>query len=169
MPLQSTACLSRTSATGAIIGAIISIVWLEVLLTAGVMIIGVAVAWLVSKPRFHVEKLQGILAAVSVMFAAHSAPVKFVDRRVHVDLTSIELPLSGLAMDLAADPQILVIGAFPETIIRLPSRRPTYRQVDAALRRYAGYTLRAGYCGSGATLLFGAHPIGPLELEPIRP
>jgi hypothetical protein len=159
----------RIAAAGAGIGALVSVMWiLEVLLTVGPIVLGVVVAWLVSEAkarRLHLDTLPGVATALLVMLAAHVAPVKFVDRRIEAILSSDELPLRVLVEEFASDTRAVTSGAYSETIVRLPSRRPTYRQLDAALRGQAGFRLRVGYCGNGASLLFGAHPIGPMTIE----
>ena len=162
---------ARTIAVGAIAGAILSVTCVDVLLTVGPLVLGIVVAWFVSEikaRRYHVEMLPAISAAWLVLVSAYAMPVKFLDRRADVMLSAEELPLNVLANELAADQAISIFGEYPSSIVRLPSRSPTYRQLDRALREHAGYRLRVGYCGNGWTVLFGAHPISGPVLEEVE-
>jgi hypothetical protein len=57
----------------------------------------------------------------------------------------------------------------PNVVLTLPSTQPSYWQISEALETQHGLRLRFGYCGNGASVLFGMHPIGHGRLEPIEP
>jgi len=46
-----------------------------------------------------------------------------------------------------------------DSLVRLPSLRPSFREVVAAVERDTGLHARVGYCGTGATLLGGGYPM----------
>lgn len=68
------------------------------------------------------------------------------------DLNSMRLPDRCVSMNTLAP-------SLSNTKVCFSSRTPTYREVEGVLAQ-SGVTMHFGYCGTGATLLFGMHPIG---------
>ncbi len=100
-----------------------------------------------------------IPVALGLAGLAALAPLKQMDRPIPKLLPSEALTVAELGRFLDVWPEVAPEAA--ARVVHLPSRRPTWREVDAALTRDSGLRLRFGYCGFGASLLFGPHPIGP--------
>lgn len=97
-----------------------------------------------------------LLVAGVVVAAAVAAPVKYVDEhRVLLDAgcTSVKQVASAMGARLGE-------GAELEGEVCFDAPNPTQRRVTSALGE-RGIGVKQYQCGTGATLLFGTHPIGP--------
>ncbi|MGV3625441.1 MAG: hypothetical protein ACO1OB_31815 [Archangium sp.] len=109
------------------------------------LIPGIAVIYL----AFRAEGLRRFVALpafVLVLLAALLTPLKWRDLNTRSFADSC-VPMSTFAPSL------------PDAKVCFSSRTPTYREVEDVLRG-EGVTMDFGYCGNGATVLFGMHPDG---------
>lgn len=84
--------------------------------------------------------------AIVVALALY-APLKWRDFNSMRGLPARCVPMNTLAPSLS------------DAKVCFSSRTPTYREVEDVLAA-AGVTMNFGYCGTGATVLFGMHPTG---------
>jgi hypothetical protein len=111
------------------------------------------------------------VAAGVVVFAAAEAPFKYVDRRIVGPLPSNCVALSTIAESMHMRPSwSYQVGdeALKRTVC-LPSTRPTLRQVLVAMDEQANFAVDFRWCGTDATVLWGAHPMGRMQLRTLRP
>ena len=149
-------------------GALLSVLPLEIAIVA----IPAAALWALisigraaSARRWPTGWLVAAPTALAVVVAAALAPTKFMDQPVEHELSAETLSVVELEHQLRlyhrADDRL------PEAVIHLPSRRPTWKQLDAALHA-TGLRLRIGLCANGSSLLFGSSwPLG-LWIEPAQ-
>jgi hypothetical protein len=100
-------------------------------------------------------------AASVVILAGAFAPVKQLDRRVE-PMHYEEMPLEHLTRALARDWKVIVrpdhLAAADMVLTFITSEPLTRREVLQKLAAETGGELQIRYCGTGATILFGAHP-----------
>ena len=116
-------------------------------------------------PRLLWSLLVTPFVMLAVVFSAEALPTKFVDGRHLSGLDGGCVSLEQLAesthaeWDLEPAPEVL------QRRVCFPVEEPSMRQVGRALRAQLGVELGYRYCGTGATILFGPHPIGPPYLR----
>lgn len=158
---------------GIVWGALCSVLWFELagLLLATLLL--VVFPFRIARRRRRGEPTRGmafvLCGFIVVVAAAALAPFKFVDRAIPVELSSTRMPVDALLKELTRTGEFAsrdVTVMHHEEIV-LADRRPTYRELDADLRRQAGLELEVGYCGTSVTVLWGAFPIGPVRIVPV--
>jgi hypothetical protein len=103
----------------------------------------------------------GVLAGLTVVIVAVLLPVKNLDRIVgpmHYGTMTMDELTRSLARDwrVFASPDY---SASTNIVVAFSTSEPlTRREVLQKLARETGSEIRIGYCGTGATFLFGAHP-----------
>lgn len=96
--------------------------------------------------------------ALAALVVAAEAPTKMMNAPVRTLLPATVLSVDELCQSRSE----FICGdgvAHPFGWLSLPTRRPTYAELDAALAD-RGLMVRFGVCGSGASLLFGGHRMG---------
>lgn len=107
-------------------------------------------------PRL-VSRIAVSLLVMSLVFvAAWAAPLKH-DDRTHLTFASRCVPMDEVLKELGTKPDRSEELCFS-------SASPTRREVLARLEE-SGIKLRFGYCGTGATLLFGPYPMRVMRRE----
>jgi hypothetical protein len=91
--------------------------------------------------------------------AAASAPLKPDDQPIPVELSATTLRVAELSRELRLDEAV-----FDLTPVSLPSRRPTWRELQAAFASQTRWELIRPWCGFGTSILFGGHPRGRAAL-----
>ena len=151
----------RPLLVGLITGVILSILPMElVVLLVIVILILFCISWIRSKkPHKGRRHLVGAVTAVTIGVIATSLPVKNLDRKVgpmHYGPMTFEELTEALAKDWGVfampDDYKGVIAGFETT------EPLTRREVLEKLAQETNTELHIGYCGTGASLLFGAHP-----------
>lgn len=105
-----------------------------------------------------------LVLAITVVLVAQAMPLKFVDRQT----IQLESPCATVR-EVAARAELMpgpLPPSFAETRVCVSSSNPTLREVMHVCEQQANVTVRVGYCGNGATFLWGAHPIGGPTFEP---
>ena len=151
---------------GIILGALISVVPLDFMMC--VLPPPIAFALLVrEKEQRHRRKFVRRLAlsvaiASSIGAVASQLPFKHLDGRVTLPSACVTVASAAKAADwdvTEASPEGL------ERIVCTASSEPTLRELRSALEA-TGFELFQGYCGNGATLLWGGSPmIGILKMK----
>jgi aspartyl/asparaginyl beta-hydroxylase (cupin superfamily) len=99
-----------------------------------------------------------VVATVLVSATAGLLPLKYMDRE-HLVLEASCVTLAQLATSLRVQAPAVEVSTLNRSVC-FESAHPSLREVASALESQAHLTLKLGYCGSGATLLFGGYPIG---------
>jgi hypothetical protein len=147
---------------GVLIGFVLSYLPLELAILLGIaLFIAYAINWF-RRAKVHKRRryVVGAIAALATTFLAASLPVKQLDGMVgpmhYKTMTLFELTQAlGQDWSVMVTPDSddnRVINGFETT------ERLTRRAVLEKLARETGMELHVGYCGTGASLLFGAHP-----------
>jgi hypothetical protein len=155
--------VAKQVAAGLCVGMILSIVPLE-----GVVLVvpGLLFGWLWSLRRRpavceRIRYWPGIGAAGLVVVTAVVLPVKHLDKVV-APVRFEWQSLDSLCHALYGSRRIMVSAPYPEgtnVLLAFEIDHPmTKREVLEKLAADSGCELHLGYCGSGATLLFGSHP-----------
>ena len=111
-----------------------------------------------------------ILVISAVVTAAALAPFKYEDEPLARALPASHMSLKELSEALV-DERIHFSPSAPDggTMITLPSRHPTIRQVIEAIQEPTHLVYTPRKCGNCMTILGGAAPIGSFELASITP
>ncbi len=108
--------------------------------------------WACFRPVLRTAYLAFLACFAAVIAAAVLAPTKAGDQRI--DVSATVLPLSQLAEELR-------LGDIPyDAVVVLPSRKPSWDEIDRAIASQTRLRLRASYCSFGASLLSGAYAYG---------
>lgn len=123
-----------------------------------------------SIPRFGTRwAALGLLSCCATLLVALLIPVKHLDQKV-APLHYERMPLSQLTQKLRQDWRVMVRAPLKEGtnvfIAFETSRTMTQRDVLNQLARDTGMDLRIGYCGTGATFLFGGYPCFTYLISP---
>lgn len=105
-----------------------------------------------------------LVPALAVVLGAQAMPLKFIDRQT----IQLDAPCATVR-EVAARAEIMpraLPSTLPETRVCFTSSSPTLREVMRVCEQQANVAVLLGYCGNGATLLWGAHPIGGPTFEP---
>ncbi len=144
-------------------GAITSIVPIEL----GVLVVpGLVILWIVAARRrptglgLTSYVMAGIAALATISIAA-LLPVKHLDRKVG-PIGYERMSLDVLCQALSRDYRVFARAPYPQgTNLFLAfhtDREMTRREVLQQLAADTDCDLHIGYCGSGASVLFGSHP-----------
>src|ERR1035437_6972465 len=155
--------LLKHLAIGFVAGAITSIVPIEL----GILVVpGFLILWIFAarrRPTGHgltSYVMAGIAALITITIAA-LLPVKHLDRKVG-PLSYERMPLDDLCQALSRDYRVFARAPNPQgTNLFLAfhtEREMTRREVLQKLAADTDCDLHIGYCGNGASLLFGSHP-----------
>jgi hypothetical protein len=149
--------------TGILIGGMLSVIpWEFALLLACGLLVLCYFRWRRSAgPDARRACVVGVLAGLTVVIVAVLLPVKNLDRIVgpmHYGTMTMDELTRSLARDwrVFASPDY---SASTNVVVAFSTSEPlTRREVLQKLARETGSEIRIGYCGTGATFLFGAHP-----------
>ena len=149
--------------TGILIGGVLSVIpWEFALLLACVLLVLCYFRWRRGAgPDARRACVVGVLAGLTVVIVAVLLPVKNLDRIVgpmHYGTMTMDELTRSLARDwrVFASPDY---SASTNIVVAFSTSEPlTRREVLQKLARETGSEIRIGYCGTGATFLFGAHP-----------
>jgi hypothetical protein len=155
--------LLKHVAFGFAAGAITSIVPIEL----GILVVpGFLILWIFAASRRPPGRgltsyvMAGIAALFTISIAA-LLPVKQLDRKVG-PIGYERMSLDGLCQALSRDYRVFARAPYPQgTNLFLAfrtDREMTRREVLQKLAADTDCDLRIGYCGSGASFLFGSHP-----------
>jgi hypothetical protein len=151
---------------GAIVGAVASIVPLELLLLFfAAFILAFATlagrAWRSRDGRVLLQILPTTGAAILVAGVAVLLPTKYVDHEHVFGLPGrwVELKEVVNAVEGSWDSDVVPEETLHRRVcFSVPD--PTLREVGTRLESELGIRMKIGYCGTGASLLWGMHPIG---------
>lgn len=142
----------KWSLLGALAGALVSVTPFDLWCIWSVAAL-VLLAWALSPPRSpRLAHLLSVLAFAAIITVAIHAPTKERDRKVQVSAQT--MPLSQLARELELGEETSGVW------VSLPSVRPTWAEVEAAVSSHTHLRIDKRTCGSGASLLFGAYAYG---------
>ena len=103
------------------------------------------------------QSLSRVGVFVSILFAAYITPVKYLDKQVN--LSTLEYVSTEKRTYIKADSlNILMSSAHDE--VDLGTGLTSIRNLLKRLEKQTGLKSRVLYCGTGASLLFGSHPMG---------
>jgi hypothetical protein len=145
--------------SGVLLGLVASVIYSEfaclLVPAAGFLAPMVWSAWRrsVILPRELLMRAAMVLLTIAVCAAL---PFKYTDRH-HVELTSDCVSVAELELLL----KVRTDGPNTSTpVVCFTERSPTIRTVQDELLRQTNMMFQIAYCGTGATFLFGTHPIG---------
>jgi hypothetical protein len=127
--------------------------------------------WSVGRLRGRNEALQfagasaAVVTATTLCLVAQRIPCKYVDRQL-IRLAATCPTVREVVAAVQASPDDLPPGVLDARIC-FSSSEPSLREVTEELERQASVETEIGYCGTGASLLFGMHPIGLPRLSVI--
>jgi hypothetical protein len=158
----------KWTGVGLVAGAVTSVLPAEVFLISPVILV---VALSVAVSRARRERNHRLVLPVAVVFcvavlvaaAATLVPLKFVDRTHLEGISANCVTLREVATASRTRVDALDEEALGRTVC-FTSTRPSMREVFAAVEKQLGLSMRYLYCGNGATLLFGAYPMGDPRL-----
>ena len=166
----------KHTALGVSLGVVISLLPLPLNLPAFaiVFVIGVVAVFRRRESLLWQRRFVVCLLAVSVVTIAILLPVKHLDLKVG-PMNYERMPLDALTQSLRQDWRVPVRVFDPQSKGRIISFRTeqalTRREVLEKLARESAMELHIGYCGTGATFLFGSHPsfttLSPKSEQPV--
>lgn len=148
---------------GLVVGALVAILPLPINLIMAVVVLVVWTVVRICRRAQFTTRAIGVAAGVATItvLAAIVAPLKQLDGVVP-PLHYGHMSLDQVCDSLARDHRVFVSpdeSARAQVVAAFTTDRPmTRREVLQKLARDTGTRLDIGYCGFGATLLFGAHP-----------
>lgn len=161
--MNSHRLLLKHLAFGFIAGAITSIVPIEL---AVLVVPGFLILWIFATRRRPTScgitsyVVAGIAALATISTAA-LLPVKHLDQRVGPILYG-RMSLDDLCQALSKDYRVFASAPYPQSLTQFlafhTDREMTRREVLQKLAADTDFDLHIGYCGSGASFLFGSHP-----------
>lgn len=158
------AAVAKWVGIGLAVGVVTSVLPVEVLMLSPLGYVAV-IALAADRARKErswrplAPSLTAFAATLAVATAAVFLPFKYIDSHALEGLNGRCVPF-GDALQAFRRRSADVAPALLEKQVCFSSARPSLREAFAAIEDQLGVHLQYGYCGSGVTLLWGAHPIG---------
>ena len=101
---------------------------------------------------------------IAVIVAAYWAPFKYMDRAVEPAAMEFEV---GTQRSVLKDgySSLSLPGTVTRENLALPDERMSLRALVRHIEKKTGLVGRIGYCGTGMSVLWGAHPMGGIRFS----